>query len=924
LTKYAKITPKISPTLELQYWEYREGEVLKQYKPGEIFMMSYVHPASPFQGMSALMAQTYPYDIDLFLMQQQRALFEHGAMPGLHLSTEQGLTGDQVKELREQIDEQYSGAVKSGETLITHSGLKAERLGWTGRESMINVVGEWARDKLITAFDETPGTLGLIQDVNRSNGEFLNELFIQQCLRPRCMMVEEEFETFFLPIYDQGLTCDFDLPYSGDKEFELRDRESRLTQYLTTINEERERLGKKPVAWGDIPWMPFTLAQAGSVSPGNGDGKSHFYKAHKPMKLMDRNFWTEGRKDIHWKLFIRRSEKLEQIFLTPMRQHFKQVANSVLTRLDREGKKILGQYAGWSRQKVEQHIKENKSKIDDINIDKKVEEERLKTIFESVVKIIMKDIGDARIRDLMMTVKAVAIDFNVNDPTVLKWLDSRMRKFSKEVTGTTFDQIEAILRVGFSEGQPLTTIAETLREKFESWDKYRAPAIARTETLSAMNEADRQSVIQSGLDEQLLKHWLSARDGVPPCRQTHADADEKYIGGIPIDEEFEVGADHMQAPGGGQLAEENINCLLSHRTPILTEQGFKHIDKIEIGDMVLTHNGRFRKVLSTLEPKKYKGETITLRFEGNYVRLTVTPEHRFLVGKKWKRADEITVGQSLSILSSNCSRCGKIIPYYRKVCSLNCNSKNITDRQWSDPEHKKNISLKASKQMKREFDEGIRDREKITEKAQKVCFERYGKGGYLAQKRNDPEFLRKIEEGIIRNWGSRRNMLCKTALKAMGHISRKGSKLEDRMVSFLNVKQIQYVRQYSVENLLVDFYVPEWKNFIEVDGKFFPQDAEKERKRDLRILLKYPDHKISHVTYGPEPKWKHFDLMSLNHERAYGFVDIKVIKVEKRQLRIPRKLYNLAVEEDESYVSKGLISHNCRCGMYYSQVGSED
>ena len=549
LTKYARLTPKVSSKLDLEYWDYRDGEVVQQFKPDEILLFKYPNPASPFMPMSPLMAQTYPYDIDLFLMQQQKALFEHGAMPGLHLTTEQRLGTEQVKELKELIDAQFAGAVKSGETLITHSGLKAEKLGMTGREAMIKEVARYARDKLITGFDLSPGKLGLVEDINRANMEALNETYILECLFPRCMMIEEVMETFFLPTYDEGLTCDFDLPEYGDKAIKILERQTNLNTLYSSINEERALEGREPVPWGDKPWVSFTMTQVGATPPTP-------VPPAKLFKAMDRDFWTDEKKDIAWKLFVQRSEVLEMILVGPLRTYFDLQKEEVIGRLSERGKAVVGQYSGWSKGKVEAHFKENRT-AQDININKKIEQERIKQLALPLVREIMKITGDARIHDLLESIK-VAVDFNVNDPAVLKWLGGRMRQFSKEVTGTTFDDIEAILRQGFTEGQPVATIAQTLSEKFESYDKYRAPLIARTETIAAMNQADLESVSQTGLEDQLLKHWLTAGD--ERVRESHQVAGQIYLDGIEIDEDFRVGLDQMSAPGDGKLAEENISC----------------------------------------------------------------------------------------------------------------------------------------------------------------------------------------------------------------------------------------------------------------------------------------------------------------------------------------------------------------------------
>ncbi len=565
LTKWATLKAKVTRTADLDYWEYRDGDLRQEFTPEQVFPMIYPHPASPFQGMSPLMAQTYPYDIDLFLMQQQRAFFEHGATPGLHLTTDQNLHKDQVDELKRTIHEQYTGSLKAGDTLITHSGLKASAIGQTARQSMIDEVGRFARDKLITAFDLSPAKVGLVEDVNRANMAGLDRIFIHECLRPKCMLIEEAIEVFFLPDYDAGLTCDFELPSTEDQDFELRAMEARIRTKVTVVNEERESLGMEPVDWGERPWGSFGEVQLGKTTPvaPKPIPREEEEEEEEEEKLLAKqahlSFWTDERKNTYWKIFAAEEEGLEQSFLIPLQLHFKTQCEEVIQRLNREWKKVVGQYSGWSRQRIRQHLKDNKTNLRAININEKDERAALAEEFTPVVQTIMKEYGDVRITELNNLGKAIAFEFNVNDPRVLKWLGSRMREFSREVAGTTFDEIEAILREGFAEGDSIVTVSETLREKFESWDKYRAPLIARTETISAMNKSDLESVKQLGLEDALRKHWLSSRDD--NTRETHLIADKEYSAeGIRVDEEFKVGRDSMEAPGLGKLAEENIQC----------------------------------------------------------------------------------------------------------------------------------------------------------------------------------------------------------------------------------------------------------------------------------------------------------------------------------------------------------------------------
>jgi DNA (cytosine-5)-methyltransferase 1 len=64
----------------------------------------------------------------------------------------------------------------------------------------------------------------------------------------------------------------------------------------------------------------------------------------------------------------------------------------------------------------------------------------------------------------------------------------------------------------------------------------------------------------------------------------------------------------------------------TNRTMILTEHGYKHIDKIQKGDIVLTHLGRWRKVTAVMSRKD--AQTLIVRGQG-FPDIHTTEEHPF-------------------------------------------------------------------------------------------------------------------------------------------------------------------------------------------------------------------------------------------------------------------------------------------------------
>ena len=86
-------------------------------------------------------------------------------------------------------------------------------------------------------------------------------------------------------------------------------------------------------------------------------------------------------------------------------------------------------------------------------------------------------------------------------------------------------------------------------------------------------------------------------------------------------------------------------------TPIATIDGTKPLSEIRIGDRVLTHTGKFRKVVRIFE-RRYTGKLYTFRTRGNPEPLSTTEDHPILVWQEgemtWSLANEIGPGSFLT------------------------------------------------------------------------------------------------------------------------------------------------------------------------------------------------------------------------------------------------------------------------------------
>ena len=561
LTEGATLSINTDPKTIIKNFSYRDGSVNLTIERDEMLYIHYPNPSSPIYGQSPLLAQKYPYDIDNFLLQFVYSMLKNKSTFGNVFETDQELVGDQVTALQNLINTQYGGATHTGKPLVLHSGLKLDnnKLGSSLKDIMINEAATYASDRLITGYNMSPDTIGLRKEMNRSTAEVTDKKFYEECIRPRCMMIEEYFEKDLLPRYDEGLMLDFKIPVIAYRDLDLQERRENLSSGFTTINEERAKAdGLEPVEWGDKPWLPFSLSQPGEDEPPQNvpqlpvDIDEPEVEPEVKTKAKA-GFWTEAKKRKASEMFVKSVERNKDMVLNVITAHFRQQEQEVISILEDNWKSINGALGGFSKQKRRVWLKDNKAKLTDVNINVEEEAQELAKNFKPILTSIIIDVAETRLDEFNST-----ISFNINDKSVHQWLGRRLRVSSLEIEQTTHDKISAVLREGFQEGLSVTSMAERLKDEFTMFKQDRALTIARTETVSASNQADIEAIKQSGLDDRLRKFWLNEVD----ARDTHIEAGKRYDENnpIPVNEDFQVGQDTMIAPGNGSLPGENINC----------------------------------------------------------------------------------------------------------------------------------------------------------------------------------------------------------------------------------------------------------------------------------------------------------------------------------------------------------------------------
>jgi ATP-dependent protease ClpP protease subunit len=122
----------------------------------------------------------------------------------------------------------------------------------------------------------------------------------------------------------------------------------------------------------------------------------------------------------------------------------------------------------------------------------------------------------------------------------------------------------------------------------------------------------------------------------------------------------------------------HMKTCFSRKTNILTDKGNKKIVDIKIGDMVMTHKGRYRKVIDTMS-HMYEGDMVTLyygRSKHQSTKITATADHPIMVEREGKKIfvpiKDVVEDDVIFVESKDCEFTGEKVPFWRRKKNFNC------------------------------------------------------------------------------------------------------------------------------------------------------------------------------------------------------------------------------------------------------------
>lgn len=545
------------------------------YLPEEIVYFRYPHPLYILDGASPIQAMAYSYDTDLAIRVYQRNFFQNSARPDIVFETDQEIRTEDARRLLLSWKQAHQGVSKAWEPAILDKGLKIKSLSTAAKDFEFAVLAGWTKEDILEAYNIPEGKLGTVKDVNRANAIGIDITFNSECISPRLDSYEDQITRDLLPLYDSGLFCEHVSCIPRDLEHDLKERESNLKSYFTTVNEERAKEGMDPVPWGDAPFVPINLIQYGETAeieqrdalflrqtagvppdplspapPPHDSPSSHTASGTVASGTVGPTVNISA-KDARLRIgHERRVAARSKAFQAFLRKFFKGQKKEVLENLEKHFSRIDGAISGMSFAKAKDWLCVHKADVEAISINLRLAD---KTLSEAAV-IYLEAALLAGGEEALAFVDA-GIAFDLFSPQAARFIREAIIAI-KDVNLTTHNQIVMELSEGFEAGESIKDLAKRIEKVFYQADKTRSLRIAQTEINKGVNFGALEGYRQSGVVDK--KGWLAGGG----ARKSHVHAAARYTAenAIPLSQDFEVGGGRGPAPGSIGIAAEDINC----------------------------------------------------------------------------------------------------------------------------------------------------------------------------------------------------------------------------------------------------------------------------------------------------------------------------------------------------------------------------
>lgn len=205
------------------------------------------NPLSDWYGLAPLEAAATAVDAHNEGSRWNLALIQNGGTPSGVLYQEDGdqlLTESQYKALKDQVENQYTGATNAGRPLLLEGGLKWQNMGMSPKDMDWTSAKNMNAREIALAFGVPPQMLGIPDAQTYSNYQEARQSLWEDTVIPLAKDIAAELSNWLAPKYQENIQLRLDLDDVPALEAKRALKFDRLTNAsFLSENEKRAALG---------------------------------------------------------------------------------------------------------------------------------------------------------------------------------------------------------------------------------------------------------------------------------------------------------------------------------------------------------------------------------------------------------------------------------------------------------------------------------------------------------------------------------------------------------------------------------------------------------------------------------------------------------------------------------------------------------
>lgn len=234
----------------------------------EVLFDRELDPNDPYHGgYGTAYAADIAIDTWEYASRWNKDFFYNSAIPEGVLSTDQSLSDEQFKRLREEWNENHKGLSNARKTAVLEKGLMYHSVSTSPKDMDFHALKTDTRDEILAMFRVPRTVVGITDDVNRANAEATDYVFSKRVVNPRMRKLVDFLNKHYLPRFNMSGEYEFTYtdPTPRDLKSKYENHGNAISRGIETINEAREQFDLPPVQGGDQIYLPLNVAPIGAV-----------------------------------------------------------------------------------------------------------------------------------------------------------------------------------------------------------------------------------------------------------------------------------------------------------------------------------------------------------------------------------------------------------------------------------------------------------------------------------------------------------------------------------------------------------------------------------------------------------------------------------------------------------------------------------